>query len=146
VVVALNKWDLLDEESREDLELAWPRLEELLSDPPRANISALTARRVDRLLPLIDICLERYRLKLSTSEVNRLFERSVERHHAPQHHGKPWRLYYSTQVSTGPPTFMLFANRTLDRSDTYRRYLENRVREVYDLGGIPVRLVIRKRA
>ncbi len=145
VVVALNKWDLLDEESRVDLEEAWLRLDELLSSPPRANISALTARRVDRLMPAVAETLERFRLQLSTSEVNRVFERAVQAHQAPQLRGKPWRLYYATQVTTGPPTFMLFANRTLERSDTYRRFLENRIRAEFDLAGIPVRLVIRKR-
>ena len=69
----------------------------------------------------------------------------MARHQAPQHRGRPWKLYYSTQVSTAPPTFMLFANRTLSRGTDYRRYLENRLREAYDLGGVPVRLVIRKR-
>ena len=54
-------------------------------------------------------------------------------------------MYYATQVATGPPTFMLFSNRTLERSDTYRRYLENYVRQELDLRGVPVRLVIRRR-
>lgn len=145
VVVALNKWDLLDPESREKLEEDWPRLDELLASPPRVNASALSGRRVDRLLPAVGTTLERLQLQLPTSEVNRLFERAVQAHQAPQHRGKPWRLYYATQVATGPPTFMLFANRTLERSDTYRRYLENRLRAELDLAGVPVRLVIRKR-
>lgn len=145
VVVALNKWDLLDPESRQRLELGWPRLSELLAAPPRVNVSALTGRRVDRLLPAVAASLERYRLELPTSEVNRLFERAVARHQPPQVRGRPWKLYYATQVATGPPTFMLFANRTLERSDTYRRYLENRLRDELDLAGVPVRLVIRKR-
>ncbi len=145
VVVAINKWDLLDADSREGLEETWPRLEELLAAPPRINISALSGRRVDRLLPAVETLLGRLRLELPTSEVNRLFERAVSNHQAPQHRGKPWRLYYATQVATAPPTFMLFANRTLERSDTYRRYLENRLRRDLDLDGVPVRLVIRKR-
>ncbi len=145
VVVALNKWDLLSDESRQDLEDDWPRLGELLAMPPRINISALSGRRVDRLLPAVETILERWRIELSTSEVNRLFERAVQAHQAPQHRGRPWKLYYSTQVATGPPTFMLFANRTLERSDTYRRYLENRLRAELELAGIPIRLVIRKR-
>ncbi len=145
VVVALNKWDLLTPESRQDLEDDWPRLAELLSAPPRINISALTGRRIDRLMPSVETILERWRIQLSTSEVNRLFERAVQAHHPPQHRGRPWKLYYATQVATGPPTFMLFANRTLERSDTYRRYLENRLRTELDLAGIPIRLVIRKR-
>ncbi len=145
VVVACNKWDLVDAEAREQLELGWGRLQELLADPPRVNLSALTGRHASRLMPAVAATLERYRLELRTSEVNRLFEEAVARHHAPQVGGRPWKLYYATQVSTGPPTFMLFANRTLDRSDTYRRYLENRLRREYDLAGTPVRLVIRKR-
>ena len=145
IVVALNKWDLLDEESREDLEEDWERLAEVLASPPRVNISALTARRVDRLMPAVAESLDRFKLELATSEVNRVFERAVQAHQAPQLRGRPWKLYYATQVTTGPPTFMLFANRTLERSDTYRRYLENRLRAEYDLAGIPVRLVIRKR-
>lgn len=145
VVVAFNKWDLLDEELREDLEMSWERLQELLANPARVNVSALSSRRMDRLLPAVDKALERYRTELGTSEVNRFFEQALINHTPPQRKGKPWKLYYATQVSTGPPTFMLFANRTLERSDTYRRYLENRLREAYDLAGVPVRLVIRQR-
>ncbi len=145
VVVAFNKWDLLDPESRRQLELGWPRLQEVLAAPPRVNLSALTGRRIDRLLPAVAASLERHRLEIATAEVNRLFERAVAEHQAPQLKGRPWRLYYATQVATGPPTFMLFANRTLRRSDTYRRYLENRLRQELDLAGVPVRLVIRKR-
>ncbi len=145
VVVAINKWDLLDEDAREKLEDSWPRLAELLAKPQRVNLSALSGRHVDRLLPAVERTLERYRIQLSTSEVNQLFELAVRRHQAPQHGGRPWKLYYATQVGTSPPTFMLFANRTLERQDTYRRYLENRLREALELGGIPVRLVIRRR-
>ena len=145
VAVAVNKWDLLDAEARERLEESWPRLEELLASPPRVNVSALSGRRVDRLLPAVDSLLERLRLELPTSEVNRLFERAIQAHSPPQYKGRPWRLYYATQVASAPPTFMLFANRTLERSDTYRRYLENRLRRELDLDGVPVRLVIRKR-
>lgn len=145
VVVAVNKWDLLNEEARERLENSWPRLAELLAMPQRVNLSALSGRHIDRLLPAVERTLERYQIRLSTSEVNQLFELAVKRHQPPQRGGKPWKLYYATQVSTAPPTFMLFANRTLERHDTYRRYLENRLRETLELGGIPVRLVIRRR-
>ena len=145
VAVALNKWDLLDVEARERLEEGWPRLDDLLCSPPRINLSALSGRRVDRLLPAVETLLSRLRLKLSTSEVNRIFEAALEAHQPPQRKGRPWRLYYATQVSSTPPTFMLFANRTLERSDTYRRYLENSLRRALDLDGVPIRLVIRKR-
>lgn len=145
VVVALNKWDLHDEESRERLDETWPRLDELLASPPRVNLSAVSGRRVDRLLPALADALERSKIELGTSDVNRLFEQALAQHQPPLYKGKPWKLYYATQVGTAPPTFMLFANRTLERSDTYRRYLENRLRASLALDGVPVRLVIRRR-
>jgi len=144
-VVAINKWDLLDDESRERLEEDFPRLDQVLAGPPRVNVSALTGRAVDKLFPAIDRTLEAYHTQVPTAEVNRLFAEMVERTRPPAEHGRPWKLYYATQVSTAPPVFMLFANRTLPRSASYRRYLENRLREALELPGVPVRLVIRKR-
>jgi GTP-binding protein len=84
-------------------------------------------------------------MKLGTSEVNRLFERAIKRVSPPNLGGRPWKLYYATQVSSEPPTFMLFANRALPRNHHYRRYLENRLREELDLAGVPLRLVVRRR-
>lgn len=145
IVVAANKWDLVDTEARESLDEDWPRIGQITADAPRVNLSALTKRHIDRLMPAVGTVYERTRTSISTGEVNRLFERAIRAHQPPQKKGRPWKLFYATQVATGPPTFMLFANRTLDRSDTYRRYLENRIREALDLAGVPVRLVIRKR-
>lgn len=145
LVVALNKWDLLDERKREKLEESWEKLAEIASKPERVNVSALTGRRVDRLFGAVERTLERLRTSLSTGEVNRLFEEALRRHQPPQIQGRPWKVYYATQVKASPPTFMLFANRKIPRSDPYRRYLENRIREACDLVGVPVRLVIRKR-
>jgi GTP-binding protein len=145
-VVACNKWDLLDGERRRELEQRWPRLEELLAAPERINVSALTGRGVDKIFPAVTRVLERYRRTVGTGELNRILERAVQGHHPPAVQGRPWKLYYGTQVSEGPPTFMLFANRTLPRAHSYRRYLENRLREALALGGgVPVRLVIRRR-
>ncbi len=145
-VVAINKWDLVSGQAREQLDFSWPRLQEILCDPPRVNVSALSGRSVPKLFPAMDGALESFELSLSTSEVNRLFEEAVRRHRPPAVKGKPWKLYYATQVSSGPPTFMLFANRTLPRQDTYRRYLENRIRDELSLSGVPIRLVIRRRS
>jgi GTP-binding protein len=146
-VVAINKWDLLDEDARERLEAGWERLDGLLATPRRVNVSAVTGRAVEKLYPAIDETLARYRLEVPTGELNRLFERMVQRRRPPALKGdrRPWKLYYATQVSTGPPTFMLFANQALPRSATYRRYLENALRKDLDLAGVPVRLVVRRR-
>jgi GTPase len=145
-VVAINKWDLLDEEAREKLELSWEKLDGLLAEPARVNVSALSGRAVEKLFPAIDRALEAFNLRVGTGELNRLFENAVRRVAPPSAtHGRPWKLYYATQVSTAPPTFMLFANYALSKNDTYRRYLENRLRDELNLSGVPVRLVIRKR-
>jgi GTP-binding protein len=144
-VVAVNKWDLLDDEARERLERTWPRLAELLADPERVNLSTLTGRGVEKLFPAVDRALAGFTRTLTTGEVNRHFAAFTAAHRPPAVERRPWKLYYATQVSSGPPTFMLFANRTLPLAHGYRRYLENRLREVMDLKGVPVRLVIRKR-
>jgi len=145
VLVVVNKWDLLDDAGRQGLDDTWDRLAGLLSDPLRVNVSALTGRGVDKVLPALAELSQSYRAQLDTAEVNRLFEAAAQRHHAPATRGKPWKLYYSTQVSSGPPTFMLFANRTIPRGHPYRRYLEHQIRRHLECPGVPIRLVIRKR-
>lgn len=145
-VVAINKWDLLDDDGRVALESSWERLAEVLSSPPRVNLSALTGRAVEKLFPALDAQLAVVGEKLSTAEVNRILAHAVERYHPPTTRpGRPWKLLYATQVSTLPPTFMLFANATLSRGDTYRRYLENQMRAALGWAGVPIRLVVRKR-
>jgi GTP-binding protein len=142
-VVLVNKWDLLDEKSREELDESWERLDELLSSPPRVNISALSGRGVEKVLPAAEAVLSLLEKRPGTSEVNRILARAVARHRAPHLAGQPWKLRYATQVSSTPPTFVLFANRRLPRQAPYRRYLENFLRQELELWGIPIRLVIR---
>ena len=144
-VVAINKWDLLDDLSREKLDSSWPRLAEILADPPRVNLSALSGRGVEKIFPAVEEARSRFRSQLTTGELNRLLEDAIGAHSPPTVQHRPWKIYYSAQVSSGPPTFMIFANRTLPHSHPYRRYLENRLRERMQLQGIPVRLVIRAR-
>ncbi len=148
-VVVVNKWDLVQGEEnlavRERLDESWPRLDEILAGPERVNVSALSGRGIDRVLPAAMRVSERAALNLSTAEVNRLFEAALARHQPPSTQGVAWKIYYATQVGSLPPTFMLFANRTLPRSASYRRYLENFIRRELDLAGVPVRLVIRRR-
>jgi GTP-binding protein len=145
-VVAVNKWDLLDDAGREQLDRTWPRLSEVLAGPERVNLSALTGRSVEKLFGGIDAAARAFRTELPTGELNRSLEEWLRQHPPPRIEERPWKLFYATQVATGPPTLMLFANRALPRSHSYRRYLENRLREAFDLSGVPVRLVVRRRA
>ncbi|MGB5573028.1 MAG: ribosome biogenesis GTPase Der [Thermoanaerobaculia bacterium] len=142
-VVLLNKWDLLNEKSRERLDETSQRLEELLASPPRVNISALTGRAVEKVLPAAAALLSLLDTRPGTSELNRILAAAVARHRAPHLAGKPWKLKYATQVSSAPPTFVVFANRRLPRQAPYRRYLENFLRRELGIWGIPIRLVIR---
>ncbi|MBZ0090056.1 MAG: ribosome biogenesis GTPase Der [Thermoanaerobaculia bacterium] len=145
-VVAINKWDLLDEAGRERLDSTWPRLAEILAGPPRVNISATSGRGVEKIFEQLDVARAAFRTHLTTGELNRFLETAIGQHSPPSEKGRPWKLYYATQVSTAPPTLMLFANRTLPVEHPYRRFLENRLRESLDLAGIPIRLVIRRRS
>ena len=120
-------------------------IRELLASPQRVNLSALTGRGLDKLFPLVDEVLRGFGQEIPTAELNRLLEAACRRHHPPSHRGRAWKPYYATQVATGPPTFMIFANRTLPRSAAYRRYLENFLRDSQGWRGFPVRLLIRRR-
>ena len=144
-VVLINKWDLLDEASRDELEGSWERLDEVLSEPRRVNVSALSGRGVQKIFPAVEETLEVFNVRLGTADLNRLIDDLVRRHQPPVERGHDWRVLYATQVKTGPPTFMLFANRKLPRQSSYRRYLENGIRRELGLEGIPLRLVIRQR-
>ena len=144
--VAVNQWDLLDDESRERLDRSWPRLGERHAAPPRVNLSAKSGRGAEKVFGAVDTARAAFRLEVATGELNRLFEGWLRQHPPPRLDGKPWKLFYATQVATAPPTFMLFANRALPLEHTYRRYLENRLRESFGLAGVPVRLVVRRRS
>jgi GTP-binding protein len=144
-VVAANKWDLVGEEERARLERDWPRMAELLAGPPRVQVSALTGRGIDGLFQAIDLSLDQYLMEIGTGELNRLLEKALRGHNPPHIHGRPWKALYGTQVSSRPPTFLIFANRTLPRKHAYRRYLENRLRADLGITGMPVRIVIKRR-
>jgi len=145
LVVLINKWDLIEEKTRQDLEASWERLDTVAASPERVNVSATTSRGVEKILSAAQRALEAYRTEVSTADLNRMVEDALRSHHSPTEQGKPWKVYYATQVSAGPPTFMLFANRSLPKASGYRRYLENTFRRVLSLRGIPIRLVIRRR-
>ena len=136
----------LDEEARARLEESWERLSELMASPLRVNISAKTGRGLEKIWPAVEKVLAAAEARLGTAELNRILAKSLRRHRPPAERGRPWKLYYATQVGTSPPRFMLFANRTLAKGSTYRRYLENALRKTQDWPGIPVRLSVRKRS
>jgi len=136
VVLVCNKWDLVDEQRRFDLERELDRLLSFAAWAPRVNVSALSGRGVRRLLPQLQTVWTNYQRRVPTRELNSHIEEAVA-HHAPPRKGhKQLRIRYATQAETAPPRIVLFANGSIP--DGYQRYLERTLRERYDFTGVPL--------
>ncbi len=148
LVIAVNKWDLLTEKSDRTFDafvMLMRRQVPFLDFAPVVSISAKTGQRVTKTLELaIDIWGERRR-RIPTGELNRLLADAVDRQAPPAVRGRRPKLFYGTQVGVAPPTFVFFANDAANIHFSYRRYLENRLREAYGFDGTPIRLVFRDR-
>ncbi|MXZ78062.1 MAG: ribosome biogenesis GTPase Der [Acidimicrobiia bacterium] len=140
IVVLLNKWDMLDTEAREAIALDIDHRLHFLGDAAVLRVSALSGKGLNRLLPELRGVIAEYRRRIPTQAVNRVLRDAQAAHPAPD----GARVLYATQGAADPPTFTLFANRTLPR--TYLRYLERRFREAFDLGSVPVKLRVRRRS
>ncbi len=140
IVVLLNKWDLLDTEARDAIALDIDRRLHFLGEAAVLRVSALSGKGVNRLLPELRGVIAEYQRRIPTQAVNRVLRDAQAAHPAPD----GARVLYATQGAADPPTFTLFANRTLPR--TYLRYLERRLREAFDLGSVPVKLRVRRRS
>jgi GTP-binding protein len=147
IIVLVNKWDLVAKDTytmdaytkqiRTDLKF--------LDYVPIFFISALTGQRVHKVLPLtLEVYQERL-VRIPTGELNRLVEEATIRHAPPHKAGKRLKIYYTTQASVDPPTFVFFVNDRRLAHFTYRRYLENQIRRKYRYLGTPLKLVFRTR-
>ena len=143
LVLAFNKWDLIDEERRAQLE--W-EIEKDLSHvrwAPRVNISALTGRHTDKLVPALDLALESWDTRIPTSRLNAFLGTLVAAHPHPLRGGKQPRILFATQARTRPPRFVIFASGFLEHG--YRRFIERRLREDFSFDGSPVEISVRVR-
>ena len=149
LVVAVNKWDAVEDKkgSTFDQYVQWIRHEAPFLDfAPVVSISARTGQRVQRVLELaIDVWAER-RKRVSTGELNRILTSASNRQQPPIVKGKRPKLFYATQASVAPPTFVFFAREAGSVHFSYQRYLENRLRDAFGFLGTPIRLVFRERA
>jgi GTPase len=137
VVLVLNKWDEVDEQRRADLERELDRLLHFLRWAPRVNASALTGRGVGRIVPHLREVWDSYRIRVPTAELNAWLRDVTDRVPPPSGRGnRPIRIRYATQVRTAPPTFLLFANGTVE--PTYKRYLERELRARWGFVGSPL--------
>ncbi len=147
VLVVINKWDLIEKDQNTALEFERRLRHELNFLPyvPVLFISAETGQRVHQVMPLVyEIHQERIR-KISTAQLNKVLINAQDRHQSPSGAGKPFRIYYGTQVNTAPPTFMLYCNDPTLAHFTYMRFLENQIRETFPFKGTPMKLVLKKR-
>jgi GTP-binding protein len=149
LVVAVNKWDLVAEKTDRtfDQYVEWIRGEApFLEFAPIVSISAKTGQRVGRVLELaIDIWAERRR-RVPTGELNRVLKAATDRTPPPLVRGRRPRIFYATQAGIAPPTFVFFASDAASVHFSYRRYLENRLRDTFGFHGTTIRLVFRDRS
>ncbi len=149
LVVAVNKWDLLAEKTDRTFDEYVARIRQevpFLDFAPVVSISAKTGQRVSKVLEAaVDIWGER-RKRVPTGELNRLVSEATARQVPPIVRGRRPKIFYATQAGVAPPTFVFFANDAASIHFSYRRYLENRLREAFGFGGTPLKLVFRDRA
>ncbi len=143
LVIAFNKWDLVDEERRYYLDREIER--ELVQVPwaPRINITARTGWHVDRLVPALEKAIEGWETRISTGTLNAFLGRLVQEHPHPVRGGKQPKILFGTQAQTAPPTFILFTSGKLDAG--YERFIERRLRETFGFVGTPIELQVRPR-
>ena len=145
VLVAANKWDLVDDPKRalqvirDRIELRLPQIKGVVCLP----ISVRTGKNVDRLLPAVVELEAAWSKRVTTAMVNRWLEHALDDHAPPLAKGRRVKIRYATQVATRPPTFALFVSQADALPGSYIRYLANSLRETFDFDGVPLRLLER---
>ena len=146
-VIAINKWDVIDKETNTMNEFT-KKLQtdfSFMSYAPFVFISAKTGQRVNKLFELIVSTYDQNCRRISTGMLNDMLAYATAKVQPPSDKGKRLKIYYMTQASTNPPTFVTFCNRADLFHFSYQRYLENQIRETFGLTGTPIKMVIRER-
>lgn len=148
IIIAVNKWDAIEDKETNTMKHMTERIRSTLSFCPYAEIifiSVLTGRRVDKIFDLIDIVSENQSMRIQTGTLNEILTRATARQETPQDKGKHLRIYYMTQVSVKPPTFVIFVNDKQLTHFSYTRYIENQLREAFGFRGTSIRILYRER-
>ncbi|MFC4908092.1 ribosome biogenesis GTPase Der [Actinomadura gamaensis] len=143
LVIAYNKWDLLDEERRHYLEREIDRQLHNARWAPRVNVSARTGRHMEKLVPAIETALAGWEKRVPTSKLNQFFADLVSSHPHPIRGGKQPRVLFATQAGVRQPRFVLFTSGFLEEG--YRRYIERRLREEFGFEGTPIAVTMKIR-
>jgi GTP-binding protein len=146
LVIAVNKWDLVEDKQRRLKELREMVAEKLAQVPDVAlvAVSALAERGLDRLMTAIVDSYAHWNQRVPTPELNRWLREALERHAPPAAKGRRIKIRFITQPSTRPPTFVAFASQPGGLPKSYVRYLTNSLRDTFNLPGVPIRFVLRK--
>ena len=147
VIIAVNKWDAIEKDDKTIYKYE-KKIRDTLSFMPYAEIifiSALSGQRVGKLYDLIDAVIENHAMRIATGVLNEIMSEAVALQQPPSDKGKRLKLFYMTQVSVKPPTFVIFVNDKNLMHFSYTRYLENRIREAFGFKGTPLRFIIRER-
>ena len=146
-IIVVNKWDLIEKDThtmdkfKKDLDVTFA----FMSYAPYLFISAKTGQRVDRLFELIKYVNDQNSMRISTGILNDLLAEATARVQPPTDKGRRLKIYYMTQASVRPPTFVCFCNNAELFHYSYQRYLENQIRATFGLEGTPVKMIIRER-
>ncbi|WP_433324746.1 ribosome biogenesis GTPase Der [Spirillospora sp. CA-294931] len=143
LVIAYNKWDLLDEERRHYLDREIDRQLHHARWAPRVNVSARTGRHMEKLVPAIEAALEGWGTRVPTAKLNTFFADLVSSHPHPVRGGKQPKILFATQAGVRPPRFVLFTSGFLEEG--YRRYIERRLREEFGFPGTPLDVTMKIR-
>lgn len=147
VIIAVNKWDAVEKNDKTIYQVT-ERIRNTLSYMPYAEIlfiSALTGQRLNKLYETIDMVSENHAMRVATGVLNEIMAEAVAMQQPPADKGKRLKLYYITQVSVKPPTFVIFVNDKELMHFSYTRYIENQIRETFGFKGTPLRFIIRER-
>ena len=147
MIIAVNKWDAIEKNDK-TMKKFTEDVREKLSYMPYAEllfISAETGQRLPKLFEMIDMVIENHSLRVATGVLNEIMAEAVALNQPPSDKGKRLRLYYITQVSVKPPTFVIFVNDKELMHFSYTRYIENKIREAFGFKGTPLKFIIRER-
>ena len=147
MIIAVNKWDAIEKNDK-TMKKFTEDVREKLSYMPYAEllfISAETGQRLPKLFETIDMVIENHSLRVATGVLNEIMAEAVALNQPPSDKGKRLRLYYITQVSVKPPTFVIFVNDKELMHFSYTRYIENKIREAFGFKGTPLKFIIRER-
>lgn len=147
IIIAVNKWDAIEKNDKSVKEHS-DRIRQVLSFMPYAEIlfiSAQTGQRLNKLYEMIDMVMANNSMRLSTGVLNEIVAEAVAMQQPPSDKGKRLKIFYITQVSVKPPTFVVFVNDKKLMHFSYTRYIENRIRDAFGFRGTALRFIIRER-